>query len=683
MALPRALLPLVKSPRFWSDYLFLTDTEYPSPYKAAFARIEDESDSADDDNSEDKEDLDSDELMEESGSRDEDLHGEQEKSGSELAQDDDDDEDDEQRPEVISLEAATNEPGVEDNLPEEDHACSSAPSSSSSASSRRPRSPYYSHTLIFPFKRKGPRDVDTGPVSCSRSSSSSSSSSSDSEDNEDTDFNLSFSISPSLSYFELTFHTPDLGQAISIAHDDQAHWHPFVLRWEELELICQAVEVSFSTQHQKDSEADDRLRHWEHPGLALLFLYRFAPICLDDDLDRIVSLLVRAWKRVLGPAEHHEKDIRRFIERMDFRGREFRWFNEGGNWWIGTGDGDDGEVYTYRSLEAVKSGKWHNEEWNKLIAEARAVVEVSGGLQELSDEDRELGVKFAPRTKQGLNLWLNLREKDRPLHQRSGRYLYLTLDSLLRILDLGRASPSGASSCVINGESVWTSDHTSISLYGDVERGKAIIKQMLWWLRAPAATSLRESSTYETLPFNLADDTEVIEAGQETYLGICVPDILPKCSWLVGHTLPDSLNDILRSKEVLKDTGQVSGPTKDGWLTVTTSDGGELGLNFSRFDGKELEGTGAVALRKITPEVSGVLHALMEESGAVLTPVGLAARPLSEDVADLSWPHHQIVDADTLHGILSGGAYQLWVEAERKEEEEEDDDDSGEDLEGW
>ncbi|KAK0620115.1 hypothetical protein B0T14DRAFT_520617 [Immersiella caudata] len=659
--LPRAFLPLVKSPRFWSDYLFLTDTEDHSLHKVAFAKVEDESDDEDSDTDYNKSD-DQDSNEDDGDEFDDELSGDGDENGGEEKDGNKDDDSDVDSPN----EKASNEPSSQpaDGNPTEEPSennptvnepaspSSSSSSSSSASDSPRPRSrsPCYSHDLTFPFARSLQPWDDT--------------------------YNLSFSISPELSYFELTFCAPNLYN-VSIAHDDQAHWHPWVLRWEELELVCRAVSATFAKRREKAKEAGEdedeaNLRRWEHPGLPLLFLYRFAPICVGDDVDRIVSMLVKAWKKVLGDGGT-ERDIRRFVERMDFRRRNFRWFKEGENWWIGVGDDAEtaGAVYTYRDRDSVKSGKWRNEDWNKLVEEARAVVEDEGGLGELSEEDRELAARFAPRTKHGLSLWLQLREKDRPLHQRAGRYFSLTLDAVLRILDLGRLSSSGASSRTINGESVWTSDHMSISIHGGLERGRAIIKQMLWWIRAPLSSTLMDSS-YKDLPFNIADGAE--DTIPETYLGIIVPDILPTCSWLVGHTLPDSLCTALQSKEVLQDTANVSGPTSEGWLTVTTTDGGELGFNLSRFDDEELEGTGAVLLRKLTPQASAVLHALMNASGAVLTPVALAAKPLNSDVADMHWPPHRIVDAGTLHEILSGGPYQLWVKAERKEDDMEDSD---------
>ena len=53
MSLPDSLVALFGTTRFWSDFLFLTDAGYPSPYKAAFRAAarwgEDSSDDSDDD----------------------------------------------------------------------------------------------------------------------------------------------------------------------------------------------------------------------------------------------------------------------------------------------------------------------------------------------------------------------------------------------------------------------------------------------------------------------------------------------------------------------------------------------------------------------------------------------------------------------------------------------------------
>jgi len=697
MSLPRSFLPLVKSTRFWSDYLFLTDTADPPPYKAAFQHAydnDDDDDGDDDDSSENEESED-----EESEDEDSDQESESKSKASEGSGDDEKvnpenpEGDKSKLSQSAATETVTDDPEAEaeadDAKAASDEDEDDDKSSSSSASSR-PYSPYLSHHLIFHFRRTINPDDDS-------QNNEQEDSGEDSDEEEDPSFHthLSLSLTPNLSYFELSFSAPSIDMYdISIAHDDQAHWHPFVLRWEELEVICRAVSITAQTHARVDvterknqgteEEKDDggeKETSWKHPGLPLLFLYRFAPICDGDNLERITAMLARAFQSVLGD-EISDRDIRRFIERMDCRERKFRWFKDDDkNWWIGRGDDPEtaGGVYTYRSRESVRNGKWRNDQWNHLIAEAKGIVDAAAGggnveLEgELSEEDRELAARFAPRKRYSLEIWLALREKDRPLHQRAGRYLQLALDGVLRILDLGRATSSGASSCIINGRSVWTSDHSSISIHGDLPRGRAIIKQMLWWLRAPLATTLRNGSDFDELPFNLADASE--DVTNETYLAICVPDILPDCSWLVGHTLPDSLQTVLESKDILGDSGKLSERTSDGWVTVTTADGGEVSFNFCRFDNEPAEGTGALALRKCTPQTSYILHRLMLTSGAVLMPVALAAKPLEGKVADMSWVRHRVVDAQSLHWVLSEGAYEHWVRADRGRVNEDDEDD--------
>jgi len=59
----------------------------------------------------------------------------------------------------------------------------------------------------------------------------------------------------------------------------------------------------------------------------------------------------------------------------------------------------------------------------------------------------------------------------------------------------------------------------------------------------------------------------------------------------------------------------------------------------------------------------------------VLMPVALAAKPLEGKVADMSWVRHRVVDAQSLHWVLSEGAYEHWVRADRGRIDEDDEDD--------
>ena len=51
----------------------------------------------------------------------------------------------------------------------------------------------------------------------------------------------------------------------------------------------------------------------------------------------------------------------------------------------------------------------------------------------------------------------------------------------------------------------------------------------------------------------------------------------------------------------------------------------------------------------------------MRATGGVLTPVGLAAAPLDEEIEDMWVTHRVVLDSETLYSILSGGAFNFWV----------------------
>jgi hypothetical protein len=69
---------------------------------------------------------------------------------------------------------------------------------------------------------------------------------------------------------------------IQVGWDDQAHWHPHALRWDELDAIGRAV-----------AWTDARLTH---PGFVVLLLSRFAPMAAGEDGDLGARLLEAALR---------------------------------------------------------------------------------------------------------------------------------------------------------------------------------------------------------------------------------------------------------------------------------------------------------------------------------------------------------------------------------------------------
>jgi len=96
------------------------------------------------------------------------------------------------------------------------------------------------------------------------------------------EYALSLSIDPHLWEDTLYLIHPGSGEPVQLAWDDQAHFHPNALRWNELEAVCRCVAK--------------REPEMEHPAIPLLLLFRFAPITGADDKTAIRNTLVSACR---------------------------------------------------------------------------------------------------------------------------------------------------------------------------------------------------------------------------------------------------------------------------------------------------------------------------------------------------------------------------------------------------
>jgi len=129
----------------------------------------------------------------------------------------------------------------------------------------------------------------------------------------EADLGLDLGVSASCGYISLSLVHPALASPVEIAWDDDAHWHPHVMRWDELDELSRAL---------ADVDPD-----FPHPGLSLLLLHRFAPICEGDDAPGIVALLEQAWAAV---ASVSPDEVSSRIQRADHRHDGFRWVASGG-----------------------------------------------------------------------------------------------------------------------------------------------------------------------------------------------------------------------------------------------------------------------------------------------------------------------------------------------------------------
>jgi hypothetical protein len=496
-------------------------------------------------------------------------------------------------------------------------------------------------------------------------------------------YKLSLNIGSYLGDMRLDFRSAD-AWAREIGYDDQAHWFHHGLRWTELETISKAVATCDPTM--------------PHPGPVLLLLYRFAPICKADDQEHVVGMLYHAWKRL---GLFSDREIRRFIERKDCTKSDLTWHFDGEHeyWWIAWGEDPRKARGTYtRRYDKAYNYKWSPEQWNLLLAKAQRIAEgercdnndedgfaSDSDYYDSSEEEEDVEQRgksekvpplvaeeviaagpfrapFSLRERHYLRLHLSIADYSTGepyIHCATALYMKLVLSHTMRILDLGSADTSASSSTTIKGKSVTTSDTLAVNICGDLAPGLRYLKEMLWWLGAPKDTSVSDGN-YNDIDFDLAQKETDWDGTRKTYLSFFKPGVLPDCSWLVGHILPDSCRSDLEEVVAADPTVKLMGPDENGWFVVFSTAGGEMAINLSRMDPDDLEGSGLVELRKVTPDIVDILHQFLEKGGMVIAPLGLSAGEVEVPADKYPWPKHKPVTSEELYEILEDGAYERW-----------------------
>ncbi|RFN43660.1 hypothetical protein FIE12Z_12126 [Fusarium flagelliforme] len=256
----------------------------------------------------------------------------------------------------------------------------------------------------------------------------------------------------------------------------------------KLEAICQAVSIT-----------DER---YAHPGLPLLMLARFTPICVGDDVDHIIQMLVQAWTTI-GKDILTDDQVRQVIERFDNRYMEFCWHYDSykNYWWIGKGlDAETANnVHTYRrGRDQDQQKHFPNEEWNAFISEGYRVIEESRQTRTAQFNAPAYGEsmleRFKPRKRYDLNITLELETTDRPLDETTVTCLLKTLEAILQAKSLGKSGTLYKEGTTIAGNHRVTKHKLWIRIMEELSLGRAIMKQMLWWLRAPLSATISDDS---------------------------------------------------------------------------------------------------------------------------------------------------------------------------------------------
>ncbi|KAM5349919.1 hypothetical protein ACJ41O_006424 [Fusarium nematophilum] len=469
-----------------------------------------------------------------------------------------------------------------------------------------------------------------------------------------TKYKVSLSLGSSMSYFALEFH-PDTGskRGVEVAHDDQAHWHPHVLRWEELDLICRAA-----------AHNDPALG--SHPGLPLLLLQRFAPICVGDDVAWIAGMLRDAYRSVVGDKGNggfSDGEIRIMIEKkIDARDAMFEWHRdeESDFWWIGQPEEGDRtsarELYSMRCLDGARS-RFPSREWADMLAVAERLI----GPSQPPESDPKISTNkaemvYIPRSKQSVRLELPLRGRTPGLKLSTNpKAVAVTIDHILKLLDLGtRAEVTGISSCRgPDGQFVVRSSSISVELYkDDLARGLQVIKEALWWATAPADGLRLTDGRYKPLPFDIEED----EARDYQPLGLYFQ--LGRVNPEDDRWMPFTAELDPSCQNGLKSNQNAEGSDVSGYWTVKTTDGGTLDFHFNHLDGTPGVVSGTLAFPKLSPMASEALYVFLGAHHLILLPAGIMAS--QAPVGKGGWNAHAIASASELHSILQDGPCNWW-----------------------
>ncbi|QIQ04325.1 hypothetical protein [Streptomyces liangshanensis] len=100
----------------------------------------------------------------------------------------------------------------------------------------------------------------------------------------DHDLGLELEFEPGVAYVNLAVRSPRTAEAETVGWDDLAHFHPHVMPWSELDLLCRAAALH-----------NPALRH---PGPMLALLLRFAFLTENENLDAVTPLANAAFAAV-------------------------------------------------------------------------------------------------------------------------------------------------------------------------------------------------------------------------------------------------------------------------------------------------------------------------------------------------------------------------------------------------
>ncbi|MFE5207746.1 hypothetical protein [Streptomyces sp. NPDC056600] len=202
---------------------------------------------------------------------------------------------------------------------------------------------------------------------------------------------LELRFEPGFSYVDLAVVPPGVAEPEIVGWDDTAHFHPHVMSWSELDLLCRATALH-----------DPTLRH---PGPMSALLLRFAFLTEQDDLDTITPFTDAAFAEAFptgvsdavalstGPtgtapadtahgaahgAVRVREETRAWFDQRDLRGTGVTWSTRpDGHRAVHQEDESGAHLYSSRAPEATEE-EFPFTAWSRLLRGATATLEAAG-----------------------------------------------------------------------------------------------------------------------------------------------------------------------------------------------------------------------------------------------------------------------------------------------------------------
>lgn len=166
---------------------------------------------------------------------------------------------------------------------------------------------------------------------------------------------LLLAIDTSIDSYDLGLLAPGDTEPAELGWDDLAHWQPFALRWDELQLICRAIGAA-------------------EQGAPLALLCRFAAVFEDDNGEQAAAAVDAAYAslRPKGWTGYWPTGAD-WLSRADLRGQGVQWQqDEAGHRWAQQEPDQEKDFYSTRTAPQTEGSFPH--------AQLRALLNAAAAL---------------------------------------------------------------------------------------------------------------------------------------------------------------------------------------------------------------------------------------------------------------------------------------------------------------